>query len=260
MILFLLLSSLSWAQTPETGLVKSFYRTGKQLRSISWIEKAGRSPLMHIAFYDNGSIEEIKCGEKAYAEEDARLCGFNGPHEITFKNFKGDIVRKEIYEKGKLINLVTFYSSGKVHQEAVVVGEEKKMKVFFEDGQLQTEAVELKRKPVWEKEYYFNGKLKTEAVYTVKDEDNTLLTRKTFYDTGKLLQESTLVAAGLWASEFKVGVSKKYHDNGKLESLENYDKFGDLEGESFYYDNRGKILRKRTFARNQLVKEEKFDN
>ena len=259
MILFLLLSTLTWAQSTETGLIKVFDRSGKNLREISYVETAGRLPKMNIRFYENGSIEEIKCGEKAYGEEDAKFCGFNAPNEIVFKNFKGDVKRKETYDKGKLVHLVTLYSSGKVHQDAVLVGEEKTMKVFFEDGLLQTEAVELNRKPVWEKEYYINGKLKTEANYTTLG-DNTVLTRKTFFNTGKIAQESQLVAAGLWSSEFKVGESKKYHDNGKVESLENYDKFGNLEGESLYYDNSGRLLRKKTFARNKLIKEERIDN
>ena len=237
----------------QDGLQKTFY-DGK-VSSIAWFESPKYEPSMEITFNDYGDVERITCGKVAFTDQDKKFCGFEKPHEIIFKNFKSEVARKVIYKDGVIVYLETYFSSGKLKEKMTLEGNVKKTTIYHEDGTLSADSFEKDEKPVWEKEYFTENRLKTESNF-IPEGANFILGRKKYWKNGKLQEEAQLVPAGSWSKEFYVGEVKRYHENGQLSSQENYDKRGDLEGISTFFDDDGTVVRKRTFSKNKLMKEE----
>ncbi len=240
----------------QDGLERK-YLEGKTVIGIAWYESPRREPRMEIGFDDYGEVQLITCGPKAYTDIDAKFCGFKGIQELKFTNFKGQLGKKARYLNGEIIELVTYFSSGKLKDEMKILGDQKKTTIYHEDGTLAAEAVEMYKKPVWEKEYYTENRLKSESQFKSEGED-LYLVRKKFYKNGKLQEEGALSASTTWSKEFYMGELKRYHENGQLSSKESYDKKGDLDGESIFYDNAGRVLIKRKFSHNTLMQEDNF--
>jgi antitoxin component YwqK of YwqJK toxin-antitoxin module len=237
----------------QDGLQRSFY-DGK-IVGVAWFESPNYEPAMEITFDDYGNVATITCGKKAYTETDKKLCGFDGPYEISFNNFKSQLAKKVIYKDGVIISLETYFSSGKIKEKMKLEGNLKSTSIYHEDGSLSAESLEKDERPVWEKEYFTENRMKSESNF-IPEGANLVLQRKKFYKNGKLQEEAQLSPAGSWSKEHYVGIVKRYHENGQLSSQENYDKRGDLEGLSTFFDNDGRVVRKKIFFQNKLIREE----
>lgn len=237
------------------GLEKKFLEN--QLIGIAWYEAPAIVPSMEIGFDDYGNVALITCGKKAYTDDDAKYCGFKGPYEHSFKNFKGELSKKARYINGEIVDFTTFFASGKIKEQMKLRDNTKKTTVYHEDGTISAEAIEINKTPVWEKEYYTENRLKSESVFQAEGEDMYLV-RKKYHKNGVLEEEGKLHAATNWSKEYVVGELKRYHKNGQLSSRETYDKKGDLEGASTFFDDDGKAVLKRQFSQNKLMKEEKL--
>ena len=83
------------------------------------------------------------------------------------------------------------------------------------------------------KEYYKNGKLKSEDLYR----KNGLLYYKNYYENGNLKEEGSYNN-----NDCCQGYMKQYYENGNLKEEGNYDD-GQMNGEFKFYNNNGELIK-----------------
>ena len=100
--------------------------------------------------------------------------------------------------------------------------------VVIEEGNY----VNNKKEDLW-KQYYNNGKIKSELTYKNNKADGYA---KFYYENGNVSEE------GLWQSNKWVGAYKMYFENGNLSYEWNYTEQGKRTGTQKYYHPNGKIM------------------
>lgn len=100
--------------------------------------------------------------------------------------------------------------------------------VVIEEGNY----VNNKKEELW-KQYYNDGKIKTELTYKNNKADGYA---KFYYENGKVSEE------GLWQSNKWIGAYKMYFENGNLSYEWNYTEQGKRSGIQKYYHPNGKIM------------------
>lgn len=99
-------------------------------------------------------------------------------------------------------------------------------------------------------------KLKTE-VSLVERNGRTLSKRTAFYDNGQIAEIGTYsISQHAWAWNVPVGVVKTYFENGQLKSELNYNESGILDGECLYFNQQGEMVKRLTYVKDKLIKEE----
>lgn len=103
------------------------------------------------------------------------------------------------------------------------------------------------------------SKLKTE-VSLVEKNGRTLSKRTEFYENGQVAKVGVYsIGLGKWSWDVPIGVVKSYYENGQLKAEINYSESGSLEGESSYFNQEGKLIKRLTYSKDRLVKEEVFE-
>lgn len=103
------------------------------------------------------------------------------------------------------------------------------------------------------------SKLRTEVVF-VERNGRTLSKRTSYYENGQIAQIGLYGnGQGQWSWKVPVGVEKSYFENGQLESEVSYNEAGSKDGESYYYNKNGKLIRKCIHSKDVLVQEEVFE-
>lgn len=103
------------------------------------------------------------------------------------------------------------------------------------------------------------SKLRTEVVF-VERNGRTLSKRTSYYENGQIAQIGLYGnGQGEWSWKVPVGVEKSYFENGQLESEISYNEAGSKDGESYYYNKNGKLIRKCIHSKDVLVQEEVFE-
>lgn len=103
-----------------------------------------------------------------------------------------------------------------------------------------------------------NGKSKTEVSFEMRN-GRTYSRRKEFYDNGNLAREGLYAVGNVWSWDIPAGKVTSYHLNGNLSSEENFDEFGNRDGESIYYYDSGKVSAKHYYVKDKKVREMSFD-
>lgn len=192
-----------------------------------------------VRYYENGQPEWIQ----EYVNGTGLVTWFFENGNISSKSYRvnrkphGEV--KHWYENGNLKE-VSYWINGL--QDSVYT-------VFYENGQMQIRS-NFKNGKYHGKsnEWHENGQLKLESYYT----DNVLQGRfKQWKDNGKLEID------GIYIDEHLKGKIYGYHKNGKISTIGNLiDKTPDGMWE--FFDESGKLIKKRYFENGNLIKEEKF--
>ncbi|MGE3608880.1 MAG: toxin-antitoxin system YwqK family antitoxin [Bacteriovoracaceae bacterium] len=83
------------------------------------------------------------------------------------------------------------------------------------------------------------------------------LSRRTDYHPNGKVAETGLYGQGLnhWAWDIPIGIIREYYDNGQLKSEVAHNEQGARDGESCYYDRKGKLILKVIYHLDRKVKE-----
>lgn len=101
-------------------------------------------------------------------------------------------------------------------------------------------------------------KLKTE-VSLIERNGRTVSKRTAFFENGNIAESGTYsISQHGWSWNVPVGVVKNYFENGQLKSEISYNENGNLDGESLFFDSKGTLLKKLSYANDKLVNEEVF--
>lgn len=101
-------------------------------------------------------------------------------------------------------------------------------------------------------------KLKTE-VSLIERNGRTVSKRTAYYENGQVAETGTYsISQHGWSWNVPIGVVKSYFENGQLKSEISYSENGSLDGESFFYDSHGTLLKKQSYAKDKLLNEEVY--
>lgn len=102
-------------------------------------------------------------------------------------------------------------------------------------------------------------KLKTEVTLETR-QGRTVSRKKQYYLNGNLHSEGVYSGGhGSWDWDIPVGLVKKYYSDGVLKSEEHYNDHGEKDGEFAYYDSKGRITSKTTYIRGKKTAEAHFN-
>jgi len=131
----------------------------------------------------------------------------------TFEIYKSDTINKLTADNKKVGRWISFYekATNKIEQEG-----------FYENN---------RKTGVW-KQYYANGRLKSEITYLNNKPDGYA---KLYYENGKVSEE------GIWKGTKWVGEYKYYHENGNKAYEWSFNEEGKRTGVQKYYHENGKL-------------------
>jgi antitoxin component YwqK of YwqJK toxin-antitoxin module len=102
------------------------------------------------------------------------------------------------------------------------------------------------------------SKFRSEVVFVEKN-GRTLSKRTSYYENGQIAEVGIYGnGQGDWSWNIPVGVVKKYFENGQIESEIPYNDYGAREGESNFYDKKGKLIRKSIHSKDLLIEDKSF--
>ncbi|WP_408098780.1 hypothetical protein ACJVC5_07645 [Peredibacter sp. HCB2-198] len=228
----------------EYGLHKRYFPNGK-------IESLIYYPDMRIDYSEDGKIIQLNCASQAYLEEDKKLCGWDNVSSVTVNG------RNYTYDKGKLIKFQDLFAKGKLKTENIYQGENETRKTFYSNGKLKSEKFLISKELQTEKDYYENGKLKAEFKYELKDGE-VFYDKKTYYENGNPEVEGKFKRDSKHSYDLPIGLRKTYYEITGLAYEENHNSEGQLDGESIYYGEHGRVTIRRVYKNGELVSEKNF--
>lgn len=102
------------------------------------------------------------------------------------------------------------------------------------------------------------SKTRTE-VSLIEKNGRTFSRRIVYYENGQIAESGVYTnSQGEWSWNIPVGKVVAFYESGEKKSEISYDESGSLDGESFYYDKKGKLSLKKTYVQDKLLKEESF--
>jgi antitoxin component YwqK of YwqJK toxin-antitoxin module len=221
------------------GLHKEWFDSGK-LKSIHYENK------MSIDFKETEEPYNIRCSkEEAFTSEDKEICGWKKPYESTVGR------SKLTYSKGHLIKEIEHNRDGKIQYESVVEEGIETQKRYFESGEIKSISTFKGREPLTTKEYFMNGNVSKDMTFNM-DDKFLKKSMKTFYDDKTLESEGTYIVMRNY--DQPDGELKSYWPDSKPKNIEIY-KEGKYEGEAQYFDDKGQLISKRTYANDVLKRE-----
>ncbi len=104
------------------------------------------------------------------------------------------------------------------------------------------------------------SKTKTEVSF-VERNGRTFSKRIVYHDNGQIA-EIGLYGNSLesWSWDVPNGVVRKYFRDGQLEAEILYDEQGIRDGESLYYDSKGRLIRKVVYSQDRKVEEISYED
>ena len=102
-------------------------------------------------------------------------------------------------------------------------------------------------------------KVRTEVVLETR-QGRTVSRKKDFFLNGNLYSEGTYSnALGRWEWDIPVGNIKHYNKDGTLKSDQQYDEHGERDGDTSFFNEKGKLLSKITYIKGKKITEVHFD-
>ena len=99
------------------------------------------------------------------------------------------------------------------------------------------------------------NKLRTEVTFVEKNK-RTFSKRVEFYENGQIAKTGLYAnSPGGWLWAIPAGPVISYYEDGTLKSEILHDEFGNLEGESRYFDEKGKLKRTKSYQQDKLIEE-----
>lgn len=103
------------------------------------------------------------------------------------------------------------------------------------------------------------SKLRT-VVALVEKNGRTLSKRTCYYENGQVAETGLYaISQNGWGWNIPIGVVHIYYESGQLKAELGYNESGSLDGESLYYSQSGKLLQKKTYSKDRLIKDEVFE-
>ena len=278
----------------QKGKFRKFYENGTLESKGHYAES---NDVTKLAFNEDGSLKEIKCGSGSFDAKDRELCGYTGgAHRVVVYASKSRPLREHTFEQGKMIQTRMFDSSGKMSKSMEVATKSKdgiqvenypngKTKLekrynsddqlngiqseYAESGQKTREAIFDKGFMTKETVYYLNGQTKRLSLRK-QDGRKAIVQAQEFWDNGKLqlsgtYEETTRTNSfdygyfWRWDEMLEQGLVKTWREDGTLSSEDNY-RDGKREGVSrTFYDDGKKVAQENTYKDDNLTREKTYD-
>jgi antitoxin component YwqK of YwqJK toxin-antitoxin module len=102
-------------------------------------------------------------------------------------------------------------------------------------------------------------KLKTEVTFIEKN-GRTFSKRIETYENGQVAQIGIYVNShNDWSWSIPTGAVINYYEDGTLKSEVLYDEHGSLDGDSRYFDVKGRLIKTKSYLQDNLVEEMDFE-
>jgi antitoxin component YwqK of YwqJK toxin-antitoxin module len=102
-------------------------------------------------------------------------------------------------------------------------------------------------------------KIKTEVSFVDRN-GRTLSKRTSYYESGQVAEVGLYGHnLGDWSWSVPIGVIRKFYENGQLKCELAYDDQGVRDGESVFYSQYGRLVRKEIFSNDRKIKEINFE-
>ena len=254
-----LMSEERYVNGQNAGLQTYFHKNG-QVRRRAYAEP-GKGSIASLEYNDRGELAQIRCADRPLLGDDRKLCGFDGPVEVSLYGPKGDVAGRIRHENGKRLAATTHGAAGKPAASEEVQGDRRTLREYFPEGQLKLETVavgkvreserELARsgQPVretrWRDGYkseealwYLNGQPRSRTTW--ERTGNAVMVRtEEFWDNGKPKLKSVRdERRGL------IGVQQAWTEAGELASESTYDA--------------GKLVRRKSYKDGRLVSDDEY--
>lgn len=244
----------------EKGRTENYHANGK----IYMITGRGKeNEYASLSYNEKGQLTRLLCADKSVLPEDKKLCGFNGKTSgVTLYYFgqKGGVHEKLQFLNGKLEGRTEqFGEDGKLKSVDIYrAGKRDGTSRSYYPGTdtLQREAEYRDNRATTEKNYYQNGKLKSEKTFDLEGDTYLLIE---YGDLGGVL------ARGKFRGRTPVGEHVESGYGGQC--LSRYDEDGHLDGEQQCEDptsgektttlyQKGNVSRKKVFDRSGRLVED----
>lgn len=98
-------------------------------------------------------------------------------------------------------------------------------------------------------------KSKTEVLFEEKN-GRTYSRRKEYFEDGTLAREGIYSCGNGWAWDIPAGTITTYFKSGQLMSVEEFDDCGNHDGESVFYNEKGKVTLRIHYVKDKKIREE----
>lgn len=265
-----LLREATYDNGDTVGLERNFHPNG-QLRRIALREPASRREVAEAEFTPSGQLRELRCADRPVlgpAVDDAALCGFAKPSDLTYHRDDGRASARVRFEAGQPVRQEWLHDNGSVarsmetkdnrrterqfSREGIKRRETQRLVVergtvlvleqeFAESGQLSqdrrwSDAGELQS----ESRYYLNGQLRSQSRYSGSGDDRTLSTTD-HTDAGTVSSERSY-RVDRRGRQQPTGTHRSLNDQGKVVSERVYNERGQLT-RAKDWDDAGQLLR-----------------
>lgn len=252
------------------GLDRSFHPNG-QLRRVALREAASRSDVAEAEFTPSGQLRELRCADRPVLSptvDDATLCGFAKPSDLTYFRDDGRPSARARFERGQRVRHETLHDNGSVARSTELKDNRRTERQFSREGvkRRETQRLVVERGTVlvldqefaesgqlsqdrrWsdtgelqsESRYFLNGQLRSQSRYSGPPEAR-LLTTTGHDDTGALRSESTY-RVNPRGRQQATGTHRTVNAQGKVIGEQTYNERGKL-ARTREWDDNGQLLR-----------------
>ena len=103
-------------------------------------------------------------------------------------------------------------------------------------------------------------KRKTEVIF-IEKEGRTFSKRTEYFENGQVAEVGLYVnSLNDWSWNIPSGIVRSFYMDGRVKSEILYDEYGCKDGDSIYYDKKGRLEKKASYSKDILVSEVVFDH
>lgn len=254
----------------RVGLERSFHPNG-QLRRAAMREAGSRSDVAEAEFTPSGQLRNLRCADRPVLRptvDDAALCGFAKPSDLTYYRDDGRATARARFEAGKLVRQEALHDNGSVARSIETKDSRRTERQFSREGvkRRETQRLVVERGTVlvleqefaesgqlsddrrWsdtgelqsETRYYLNGQLRSQNRYSGTGDDRTLASTD-YTDAGTVRGERSY-RLDRRGRQQATGTHRSMNDQGKVVSELVYNERGQL-ARAKEWDNAGQLLR-----------------
>ena len=252
------------------GLDRSFHPNG-QLRRAALREAGSRREVAEAEFNPSGQLRELRCADRPVLSptvDDATLCGFAKPADLTYYRDDGRPTARVRFEAGKPVRQEALHDNGSVARFTELQGNRRTERQFSREGvkRRETQRLVVERGTVlvldqefaesgqlsqdrrWsdtgelqsESRYYLNGQLRSQSRYSGTGDERTLASTD-YTDAGTVRGERSY-RVDRRGRQQATGTHRSMNDQGKVVSELVYNERGQL-ARAKEWDNAGQLLR-----------------
>lgn len=205
----------------ETGLSRAFHPSGR-LRRVALHDPATRSELAIAEFTATGQLRDLRCADRpvlAPAVDDAALCGFTSPSDLTFHRDDGRPTDRVRLERGQRVRQVTLDENATPRRVTETQGQRRVEQQFSATG--------VKRREVHR---------------SLSERGSVVTLDQTFAESGQLTLERR------WNDNSELLSERRFHLNGQLQRQEVYSGPADARQlTTTDYDDAGSVVAERRY-------------